>query len=207
MSMNKVIHGAFRRDLDRFVAALGTFPAGDRGRAAELSRAWKHFDDQLTHHHEGEHRVAWPALRQVGVSADLLTEMDAEHSTMAAALEVVRSAMADLAREPMATQARKALAAFEDLRTTTVTHLDHEESEIEQVFLDNEDHPALVQMSRSLGRISPVRAGGFFTWLLDGASPDERAAISHTLPRPVLKTLTGLFGRSYRRDVAAVWSR
>ena len=26
MSMNKVIHGAFRRDLDRFVDALGAFP-------------------------------------------------------------------------------------------------------------------------------------------------------------------------------------
>ena len=32
MSMNKVIHGAFRRDLDRFVAALDAFRR--RGRRA-----------------------------------------------------------------------------------------------------------------------------------------------------------------------------
>ena len=32
MSMNKVIHGAVRRDLDRFVGALSGFPAGDQKR-------------------------------------------------------------------------------------------------------------------------------------------------------------------------------
>ena len=34
MSMNKAIHGAFRRDLDRFIAALRAFGAGNRARAA-----------------------------------------------------------------------------------------------------------------------------------------------------------------------------
>ncbi len=29
MSMNKAIHAAFRRDLDRFLSALGRFPDGD----------------------------------------------------------------------------------------------------------------------------------------------------------------------------------
>ena len=33
-----------------------------------LVRRWDNFDDQLTYHHEGEHRIAWPALRPVGVS-------------------------------------------------------------------------------------------------------------------------------------------
>ena len=34
--MNKVIHAAFRRDLDRFVGALTTFNAGDTARAQQL---------------------------------------------------------------------------------------------------------------------------------------------------------------------------
>jgi hypothetical protein len=58
MSMNKAIHGALRRDLDRFVGALGAFRDGDTARAAQLGRAWENFDDQLTHHHEGEREVA-----------------------------------------------------------------------------------------------------------------------------------------------------
>ena len=44
MSMNKVIHAAFRRDLDRFLAALAGFPDGDAARAADLGRAWVNFD-------------------------------------------------------------------------------------------------------------------------------------------------------------------
>ena len=74
MSMNKVIHGAFRRDLERFIDALGRFPAGNRARARQLGAAWDNFHDQLTVHHEGEHEIAWPALQSVGVSPDLLAD-------------------------------------------------------------------------------------------------------------------------------------
>ncbi|MGZ8800876.1 MAG: hypothetical protein ACXWXF_13025, partial [Aeromicrobium sp.] len=62
MSMNKAIHGAFRRDLNRFVEALAVFEPGDDKRARQLATAWANFDDQLTDHHEGEHEIAWPAL-------------------------------------------------------------------------------------------------------------------------------------------------
>ena len=58
MSMNRAIHGAIRRDLQRFLVALGAFPDGNRQRAADLGRAWEHFDFELTRHHEGEHEVA-----------------------------------------------------------------------------------------------------------------------------------------------------
>ena len=84
--MNKVIHAAFRRDLERFVGALSTFPAGDANRAEELGRAWDNFDTQLTDHHEGEHEIAWPALESVGVTHETTVQMDAEHDLMAAAL-------------------------------------------------------------------------------------------------------------------------
>lgn len=206
MSMNKVIHGAFRRDLDRFVTALGSFPAGDQRRADELNTAWVNYDDQLTHHHEGEHETAWPALRKIGVSADLLATMDAEHGTMAQALVATRASMADLVRTPGREQAESALGAFERLRRVTVAHLDHEEAEIEQVYLDNEDHPAMVEMHRTFAKVSPARGGRFLAWLLDGASPDQRAALHDALPRPVMTVLNGVFGHGYRKNVAPVWS-
>lgn len=207
MSMNTVIHGAFRRDLDRFVDALGSFRTGDRQRADQLSTAWANFDDQLTHHHRGEHETAWPALQQVGVSPELLAAMDAEHDTMAQGLVAARAAVAELVRAPGAEQAASARAAFEHLRSVTVTHLDHEEAELEQVYLENEQHPAIVAMGKAFAKVGPARGGRFFAWLLDGATPRQRAAISATVPRPVLKVLTGVFGRGYRKDVAPVWSR
>lgn len=207
MSMNKVIHGAFRRDLDRFIAALESFPVGDQRRAQELDRAWANFDDQLTYHHEGEHETAWPALQKIGVTPELLATMDAEHDTMAQALAVTRTAMADLVSNPGREQVDQARAAFEQLRTVTVTHLDHEEAELEQVYLDNVDDPAIVEMGKKFAKVSPSRGGRFFAWLLDGASPAETAAVKGTVPGPVLTIMTGIFGRGYRKNVAPVWSR
>ena len=93
MSMNKVIHCAFRRDLRRFRAALDEFKAGDKARAAALHTAWVNFDQQLTEHHEGEHEIAWPALKAIGVEDPLITAFDEEHEAMAAALRDAGAAM------------------------------------------------------------------------------------------------------------------
>ena len=207
MSMNKVIHGAVRRDLDRFISALESFSEGDQRRANELNTAWVNFDDQLTYHHEGEHETVWPALQRVGVSPDLLTTMDTEHETMAQALIGTGAAMVDLVRAPARQRADNARVAFERLRSVTTAHLDHEEAQLEQVYLDNKDHPAIKEMAKTLAKVSPARGGRFFAWLLDGASPDQRAALSDTVPSPVLKIITVIFGRGYKKNVASVWRR
>jgi hypothetical protein len=205
MSMNKAIHGAFRRDLDRFVAALSAFPPGDLQRARQLDAAWQNFDDQLTHHHEGEHETAWPALKSVGVDQQLLDTMDAEHETMAAALAEARTAMGALTRTAGLEESRTAMTAFERLRAVTVHHLDHEESEIEDVYLANRDSPEMKAMGKAFGKVSPARGGRFFAWVLDGATPAERAAVTGEVPGPVLALIGGVFGRGYRKNVAPVW--
>src|SRR4051812_31703592 len=94
MSMNTVIHRAFRRDLRRFVDALTVFADGDHTRATQLGKAWDNFDAQLTDHHEGEHDIAWPAMESIGVSKDVLAVFDTEHAQMATALASTRDAMA-----------------------------------------------------------------------------------------------------------------
>jgi hypothetical protein len=205
MSMNKAIHGAVRRDLDRFIVAVSAFPAGDRARAQQLGAAWENFDDQLTHHHEGEHTTAWPALVSIGVSRDLLTTLDAEHNAMAAALAETRTAMSALTRTAGAEESRAALAAFRDLQEVTVAHLDHEEAEIEDVYMTNRDTPEMKAMGKAFAKVSPARGGRFFAWLLDGASPDEREAVTREVPGPVLSIVSGIFGRGYRKNVAPVW--
>lgn len=205
MSMNKVIHGAFRRDLDRFVAAVGSLSPGDRRRATELATAWENFDDQLTYHHEGEHEIAWPALQSVGVSPEVLNAMDAEHDVMAKALTDARNAMRSLARTADKDQIATTSAALGKLRTVAVDHMDHEEAEIEGVYLAKRETPEIQAMGKAFAKVSPARGGRFFAWLLDGVSPDERAMISKQVPGPVLKVLTGVFGRGYRKNVAPVW--
>ena len=205
MSMNKVIHAAVRRDLDRFSTALARFPAGDRARAHQLDTAWANFDQQLTTHHEGEHTIAWPALESVGVSPELLATMDAEHETMATALTEARTAMGTLARSASAEDAGAALAAVRKLQAVTVAHLDHEESELEGVYQAKRDTPEIKAMGRAFGKVSPAKGGQFFAWVLDGATPEERKAVTSEVPGPVLSIIGGVFGRGYRKNVATVW--
>jgi len=204
--MNKAIHGAFRRDLDRFITALGTFRPGDRARAAQLGTAWANFDDQLTRHHEGEHRIAWPALQAVGVSTDLLETMDAEHDTMAAALADTRDSMSGLLRDPGADQAAAARSCVEKLREVTVLHLDHEESELEPVYQAKKDTPEIKAMGRAFGKSGLAEGGRFLAWVLDGASPEERAGVTASVPAPVLSIVGGIFGRGYRKEIAPIWA-
>ena len=206
MSMNKVIHGAIRRDLDRFVGALTTFRAGDSARAGQLALAWANFDRQLTDHHEGEHDIAWPALESVGVTRETIAEMDTEHHTMATALAQARTAMGALASTAGQGEAEAALSAMMRLRDVSIEHLDHEEREIEPVYLANADGREMKEMGKKFARTGPLTAGVFFSWVLDGATSEEEQALRASVPGPVLKVLTTLFGRGYRKNVAPVWS-
>ncbi|HET6167600.1 MAG TPA: hemerythrin domain-containing protein [Marmoricola sp.] len=203
MSMNKAIHGAVRRDLGRFLDALARFQEGDKARAAQLGTAWDNFDSQLTIHHEGEHDIAWPSLAKIGVSQETIAQMDAEHERMADALAKARGAMNTL--RTTATDAAAARAAVEHLQTITLEHLDHEENELEDVYLANADGPEMKAMGKQFAKVSPATGGRFFAWVTDGATPEEMAAITRNIPKPVLTIIGGIFGRSYRRDVASVW--
>ena len=203
--MNKAIHGAVRRDLDRIVAALETFPTGDLTRARQLHTAWANFDDQLTRHHEDEHAIAWPALEAVGVGRQVLATMDEEHEAMAAGLTETGITMAALARTAGSEESKTALAAMRRLRAVTVDHLDHEDEEIEDVYMSKRDTPEIKAMGRAFAKVSPPRAGRFFAWVLDDASPAERQAVTRDVPGPVISVIGGIFGRSYRKNVAPVW--
>ena len=207
MSMNKVIHCAVRRDLDRFRRALDSFSDGDRGRAAALHRAWENFDAQLTEHHEGEHEIAWPAMKAIGIPAPTIDTFDAEHSAMAADLATARAAMGRLRETASRSDADAAAVAMEQLQTSTVTHLDHEEQETEAPLTQHEGDPAIKEMGKKFSRrTGPAKAGIFFAWVQDGATPEQKAALRTSVPGPVLAVLAGVLGRRYTKEVAPVWS-
>lgn len=206
MSMNRVIHAAFRRDLDRFLAALSSYDAPDADRAAALGRAWDNLDHQLTVHHEGEHEIAWPSLQSVGVAPEVIAQMDAEHDAMATTLDTARQAMASFRSSASVEDAAAARAAIAALQKATVTHLDHEEDELEPVYLAHEDSAEMKDMGKRFGRAQSIGdAGTFFAWVSDGAGEEEKAALRSSVPAPVIAIIGGLFGRRYRREVAPVW--
>ena len=204
--MNKVIHGAVRRDLDRFRRALEAFSDGDRDRAAALHRAWTNFDAQLTEHHEGEHEIAWPAMKAIGIDTATISSFDSEHEAMAADLAAARESMTTLRRTATRADADAAAAAMAKLQATTVGHLDHEERETELALTQHDGDPAIKEMGKKFSRrVGPAKAGVFFAWVQDGAAAEELSALRQSVPGPVLAIMGGLFGRSYRRQVAPVW--
>ena len=205
MTMNKAIHCAVRRDLQRFLEATACFDAGDVDRAATLGDAWDTFDAQLTDHHEGEHEIAWPAMLAIGVDRAQIDIFDAEHEAMASALRGARESMATFRATATADDAAALHAALVELHHVTETHLANEEAITEQAMLDNADHPAVKEMGRKFGKVSPKVGGTFLAWVQDGADPQAQAAVEAHVPKPVLAIVGGLFGRRYRRTVAPVW--
>lgn len=131
--------------------------------------------------------------------------MDAEHDSMATAIADVRAAVPALRHTASAEDVSAARAAFERLLAVTVAHLEHEEAELEPVYLEKKDTPEIKPMGRAFGKVSPARGGRFFAWVTDGASPEEMAAITRDVPGPVLAIVGGIFGRGYLKDIAPLW--
>jgi hypothetical protein len=206
MSMNRVIHAAVRRDLARFLNALEAFPDGDKQRAAQLGTAWDFFYGELDYHHRSEHAIAWPALRTVGADDALLGQMDAEHDKLAEALSAAGEKMRALRQTPTKAAADEACAAFEALKAVAEEHLEHEERDVDPVYVANRNTPEMKAMGRRFGRDrSPRHAADFFAWLENGASAEERAGLRAEVPAPVVAIVGRLLGRRYRSQVAPVW--
>jgi hemerythrin-like domain-containing protein len=205
MTMNRVIHGAVRRDLDRLSAALEKLRTGDRDRAQALERAYANLRQVLTRHHEEEDAYLWPMLQTKGVDAGLLAEMESEHHAMAEALAETATAMSTLAASGSAPDAAAARASVVRTQVVVERHLAHEENEVEPQMLKYEDTPEWKAVEKKLRRQPPGVAGRFFAWLTDGMSEESRAYLKTVVPAPVVAVLAKTFGRRYYREVAPVW--
>ena len=135
----------------------------------------------------------------------MIDQMDAEHEVMAERLSAARASMTALRAAPTAANAQTAYTAMGELRTVTTEHLDHEERELEPVYQAKKDDPAIKEMGRKFSKVPPKEGGVFFAWLTDGVGADEQASINATIPAPVRAIVSGLFGRSYKKEIAPVW--
>ena len=207
MTMNRVIHGAVRRDLARLTTALGGVRDGDRTRAGELHRAFANLREQLTHHHHGEDEHLWPWLERTGVEPELLHAMESEHEAMSAALRETADAMTVYAASGSAADAASARASVVGTTEVVERHLRHEEDELEPALIPHLGTPGWKAVERKLRRQPPAVAGRFFAWLTDGMAPAERSYLRATVPPPVVALLSRAFGRRYHREVAPVWRR
>ena len=205
-TMNTIIHAAFRRDLKRFDAALGAFPAGSRRRADQLKAAWDHLAYQLHRHHEDEETFFWPALRELGADNSIVGDLHGEHAVMLRALASGKTAMADLGEDPSADNAEAARTVFSGLFGIIEDHLVHEERDLEPFTASHSGAPQLKAAAASARKSHTEGGGVFFSWLSDGIDDDAARAMRREVPAPVLFMLTRLGRRNYQRRIASAWS-
>lgn len=203
--MNRVIHAAVRRDLDRLSNALEAMPDGDRARAQALARAYGNLRDELKHHHESEDTYIWPMLEAAGVDSGLLDAMESEHHTMAEALAETSGCMQVLATSGSAADAATARDSLLRTREVVERHLRHEETELEPELHRYEDTPEWKAVEKKLRNQPPRVTGPFFAWLTDGMADEHRTFLKQNVPTPVVTVFSWVFGRRYHREIAPVW--
>lgn len=205
LTMNTIVHAAFRRDLARFDEALATFPARDQQRADDLDRAWDFYETELHHHHSYEEDYFWPALQQTDADLSVVEHLDSEHDDMRRALDTATTAMKALQADPGAQQASEARAAVAALGEVLLAHLAHEEADLEPISAAYSTSAPMKAALRTVKKKHLPSMGSFVEWLQDGATPADRAALRREMPAPVIFLFGALAGRRYRRDIAPVW--
>lgn len=126
-----VMHHAFRRDLDRFVAAIRNTPVEEAAVWAALEARWARFDEVLHHHHHIEDQAFWPVLLSHASDPHdraTLEAMEAEHATIDPALTACRTAFAAMVGHPSPDQRHALFLLATALRDALVEHLRHEET-------------------------------------------------------------------------------
>jgi hypothetical protein len=202
----RVAHAAFRRDVARLEQAVPKIATPDDA-AAVL--AW--FDrvaDMLTHHHEIEDDIWWPALTAAGDFADREAAMVDEHARLVAALDSARAALVELAavaapERPAAR--RRAASAATTLARTVEAHLDAEEAAVFGVLAAADEAVVAACEKQSAKRDSLSMLAFALPWALDDAPADLDAEVRASLPG-VLRLALGRFDRRYRRRFAGFFA-
>lgn len=205
-TMNTIVHAAFRRDVARFDTALAQFPAGSQQRADDLLRAWEFFSDELHHHHSYEEQYFWPALQQTEADLTVVAHLDDEHDDMRRALEQATASMVAFQAYPTTGRADATRAAVARLADVLLTHLAHEEADLEPISAAYAKSAVMKQATKKVIRAHLPNLGDFIVWLQDGAAENEKVALRREMPAPVVFLFGTLAGRRYRREIAPVWA-
>jgi len=123
-----VMHRAFRRDLDAFVAVVPSIPVDDDRRWARVARRFALFANVVHKHHHGEDVAVWPLLVERGADPSVVAALAAEHAEVAEIVSSIERDLQSLAGGSADPSAKERLTrSTEELRDVLGAHLAHEE--------------------------------------------------------------------------------
>jgi hemerythrin-like domain-containing protein len=181
-----IVHRVFRREFRLMPQMVRSTPAGDLARAELVAAHVSELTTALHHHHEGEDELLWPPLlERVTPRAELLERMKAEHAHVATVI-IEAERLVGGWRVSAAIDLRDQLAdCLEQLSTALNAHLAEEEAEVLPLaaeYLSVEEWALLGE--RGMASIPKNRLLVFLGYILEEASPEERASFLHHVPLP-----------------------
>ena len=207
-----VIHHAFRRDLDRFQAAVRATPVDERDTWRALAARWERFAEVLHHHHTVEDEHIWPhgdaASRSESEPGGLevLQAMAAEHDLVDPALEACGRGFTAMAERPSDDQRNALDVHVTAMRTTLLDHLRHEETEALPLLQRTLTVDGLRGHRGAAQRAYPLRTVPFLVpWVADGLPADVTARVlgeAGPAYRLLLRLCRPRYARAERRAFA-----
>lgn len=206
--MMGIVHRALRRDLARAAATLGSTPPPDDRQRCAIATHVSWMLDFLHAHHEVEDRGLYPVVRERRPdAAALLDAMDEDHRAVAAQIDAVEAAAAAYGASDEPAVRDRLLEAIWALEAVLLPHLEREETEampIAAAAVTDAEWRAIEQEQSLDGKSLPQLAKEGH-WLIDDASPEDRAAVLGLVPAVPRFVILHGFGRSYRRERDACW--
>ena len=175
-------------------------------RATDLGRAWRNLRDQLRHHHEQEDTILFPVMVHLGIEPALVEALEAEHQAMAgrSARSTRRWARTPPAPPLPTPPTRPTPYAAANGWSTSTSRTRRVSSS--RWCATTSRAPEWKAAMRQLRKQPPRRAGWFFAWVEDGASPEAQHFLGAEVPAPVRFVFGRVFGRGYHRNIAPVWA-
>ena len=205
-SMMRIVHAALRRDLERARNAVTGQPSPDARQRAAIARHLTWMMCFLEAHHRSEDDGLYPVVRarRPDAAAVLDTMADDHHAVVPAIAQVESAAVAIAAGGDLAVL----VGALDRLSDVLLPHLQREEQEVMPIVTACMTHGEwhAIEQQHNLDGKSKSELGMEGHWLIDDASPDDRATVLG-LVRPVERfVLLHAFGPTYRRRARACWT-
>lgn len=172
-------HHAFRRDILRFIRAIGEIKAGDVSRLDALREEWEKSYRQALHgHHTIEDAKIFPDIKEKHPDlASAIDKLSQQHHTIDPLLERGDVAFQDLAHPDHAE------AVVNELRALLDEHLVFEEAEVTPWLRDAKDFPVPPDENAAA-----MYADGF-AWSMQGIAPEVLEQVENMLPEILLAKL------------------
>jgi hemerythrin-like domain-containing protein len=208
--MMRIVHQALRRDLARTRDVLASDPALPPDQQAAIAGHLAWMMGFLRAHHETEDAHLYPLIltRDPG-AAGLVEEMHADHERIAARIGDLETAAAAVGATASDADLRELARSVDRLNDVLLPHLQREEDDVMPVVSSAITHAewSAIEQEYNVKPKSFVELGREGHWIIDGASPEDRAAVLSLMPAVPRFVLVHGFAGAYRRRAAACWGQ